>query len=134
MIKKTLISLLFLNLYFACYTVEFKPVVVGDEQGIEAYEDGTCVGKILYVIGYTGNAYISKLHVETKVQKKGIGTQLLKKALEDLKARIIRRVTLIPYSFTKEIPRTKLIAFYERFGFVLEHYDRDWMSLELQYD
>ncbi|MCL5875216.1 MAG: GNAT family N-acetyltransferase [Candidatus Dependentiae bacterium] len=77
------------------------------------------------VVGYAefrinpedSSAYIALLRVFQGYQKKGIGAELLTKALYYIRTRGCKQITLIASPYTKEISIKKLVEFYRRFGF-----------------
>lgn len=53
--------------------------------------------KIEYIKSETGEIYLTHTEVPVALEGKGIGSQLIKKALEDIKAQGLRLVPLCPF-------------------------------------
>ncbi len=110
--------------YAACVVVRYRVFVVAqkvpEDEEIDGYEDtsvhylaldeGKPVGTARYRLVGTGTAKIERMAVLPDIQRRGVGTALVRLVLADLKM-------LGTIATVKAGAQTHAIPFYQRFGF-----------------
>lgn len=119
-------SLIFTGLFFSVKPEEIiykKNNISGREMAIYATLHGRTIGVIYYSVRRL-RCCISLLDVDEKYQRQGIGSELMKRSLEDMKNNDCRSVELDSLESAK--------TFYTRFGFKCTHPFYD--SRHMKYD
>ena len=93
-------------------------IVAEDENNLIGYLNGSLLNNI-----WQESGYIDDLFVTREFKRKGIGTQLIKKFIEYLKVKKIKKCKL-----GVDIKNINAISLYNKLGFKTDHYE---MSLNI---
>lgn len=77
-------------------TTDYELIDNGDKHQYEFHIDGY-IPKIEYIKSKNGEIYLTHTEVPTALEGKGIGSQLVKKVLTDIKEKDLRLVPLCPF-------------------------------------